>query len=647
MIGPRVTVAIPVLDEEEHIGTCLTAVTSQTYAGLIEVLVIDGGSRDRTVEMAERFRGVRVLHNPRRRQAAGLNEALAQARGEIVVRVDAHAVVAPDYLTRCVDALEGKGAAMVGGAINPVARREGRGFQAVVAAAMSSPVGIGTARFHRPSARAGWTDTVYLGAYHTQTARSVGGYDPSAAPNEDAEFAQRMRGHGGIWFDPAIRSTYGPRTGPTALARQFFSYGRARARTVVRHPRSLSPRQVAAPVLLLGLLSPWRVLVAAAYAVVLAAAVLTARKAPVRVAAMVPVAVAIMHLSWGTGFLIGLPSAIVHRIVEGRPAQRGGHHDLVPPALAPPPMGESQAVLAAAPLISAEGPVVSLVIAYRKPDSLDRLLRGLSGPVWVANVGSDPAVAEVARRRGARAIDLSENRGFAAAVNAAMAEVEAEVVVLLNDDVVISDEAVAQLSDAVRRGADVAGPQVRNAAGELEPPLIGLPRPVQLAASLLLPDRPVAALAWMRVGKWVRPVEQTRVSALSAAALAVRAALLRECPLPEDYFMYWEEVEWFWTLHRRDARVEFLPQVEVVHHGGRTEVRPDKADLLARNAVLCARRTQGRWAAAAVWPIVIVASLRLLLIDGMRRCRGQVDTGRLAARWAGVRSAATAVFYLR
>src|SRR5205085_3230075 len=98
---PTVTVAIPVLDEAPHIDACLRAVAAQTYGDVIEVLVVDGGSSDDTCALAARHPGVRVLHNPRRIQAAALNIALAAAQGEAFVRVDGHCLIAPDYVERC------------------------------------------------------------------------------------------------------------------------------------------------------------------------------------------------------------------------------------------------------------------------------------------------------------------------------------------------------------------------------------------------------------------------------------------------------------------------------------------------------------------------------------------------------------------
>ncbi len=300
---PSVSVAIPVLNEEKHIAACLDAVAGQTYPGIVEVLVVDGGSTDATQDLVTARAGnVRLLHNERRIQAAALNIALAQASGEVMVRVDGHCIIAPDYVERCVQALVETGAAMVGGAMDP--RAEGW-LPEGVAAAMTSPLGVGPARFHRGGSAA-WVDTVYLGAYGTELARSVGGYREDVGVNEDAEFAIRMRPHGGVRFDPAIQSTYTPRGSLRAVTRQFYRYGRSRAATVRRHPRSIAPRQLAAPLLVLGLASPWRRNVACAYGALVVATGARQLVRDPRTSLGMSLSLPAMHVPWGIGFLRGM-----------------------------------------------------------------------------------------------------------------------------------------------------------------------------------------------------------------------------------------------------------------------------------------------------------------------------------------------------
>lgn len=297
--GPTVTVAIAALDEERNIAACLDAVSTQTYPRLVEVLVADGRSKDRTREIAAGYPLVRVLDNPRRIRPAGLNVAIREAAGEVLVRVDARTVVAPDYVERCVEALRASGAAIVGGPMRFTA--EGP-LQRGIAAAMCSRLGAGPAQFRREGGEARLVDTVYLGAYRLEWIRGVGGYDEDFGGNEDAELNHRARAAGGVWLDPAIRSTYAVREGLQALWRQYRRYGRARAGTMRKHPRSIAPRQLAVPVLVVGLLSPARRCVLTVYlAAVLGRAAFEGLRDPPAAPVLV-VALPVMHAAWALGF---------------------------------------------------------------------------------------------------------------------------------------------------------------------------------------------------------------------------------------------------------------------------------------------------------------------------------------------------------
>jgi GT2 family glycosyltransferase len=150
------------------------------------------------------------------------------------------------------------------------------------------------------------------------------------------------------------------------------------------------------------------------------------------------------------------------------------------------------------------------------------------------------------------------------------------------------------------------------------------------------------------VRKWRRPPEAAPVEAGTAAVVAVRTALAREVPLPEAYGLYWEELEWFWRLRERGARVLYLPAAAVAHAGGRADVRPESARLLSRNAVRCVRRTQGAAAAWRAYPVVLLWQARLLLQDAVRAAAGsRAARRRLPARRAGAAAALAAWRELR
>jgi GT2 family glycosyltransferase len=292
-----------VLNEAAHLERCLCAVAEQTYPAIVEVVLADGGSKDETRAVASRFEKVRVIDNQRQIRPAGLNAAITSAVGEIIVRVDARTKLAPDYVECCVDALARSGAAIVGGPM----RFEAHGArQRGIVAAMTSRIGAGPAAFRREGGQPRYVDTVYLGAFRTSVIREMGGYDEWSGGNEDAELAWRAQRFGGVLLDPSIKSFYLGRDGLRPLARQFYRYGRNRARTIRKHPASLSYRQLVVPAFFAGLASPWRRLVLTAYAaVVLGRGAFELTRDPPAVPTLLA-AFPTMHTAWGLGFMRGI-----------------------------------------------------------------------------------------------------------------------------------------------------------------------------------------------------------------------------------------------------------------------------------------------------------------------------------------------------
>jgi len=243
---PTVTVAMPCLDEARYIESCLESVLAQDYpADRLEILVADGGSKDGTRELVSRFAArdprVRLVDNRARFQAAGMNAAIRLARGDVIVRMDVHCDYAPDFVRKCVEVLKRTGADNVGGAARARARTA---FQQALCAALDSPLGVGGSAY-RSSNREGYVDTVFPGAFPRRVFEQVGLFDPGAVTNEDAELNQRIIAAGGkVYLSREIVVHYYPRESFGALARQYFRYGRGRARTLLKHRKLLSLRPV-------------------------------------------------------------------------------------------------------------------------------------------------------------------------------------------------------------------------------------------------------------------------------------------------------------------------------------------------------------------------------------------------------------------
>ncbi|HUQ06758.1 MAG TPA: glycosyltransferase family 2 protein [Kofleriaceae bacterium] len=236
MALPLVTIAMPAYNEEHYIEACIRSVQEQDYpADRIEILVADGRSTDRTREILAELSVVdpriRMVDNPERLQAAGLNKLIREARGDIVVRMDVHCEYAPSYVRKCVETMEKTGADNVGGAQRARARSA---FQRALCAALTSPLGVGGAGY-RDASKEGFVDTVFLGAFRRKIFETIGLYDPKAITNEDAELNQRLLESGGkIYLSREIEVHYYPRDSFKTLAKQYYKYGRGRARTLLK-----------------------------------------------------------------------------------------------------------------------------------------------------------------------------------------------------------------------------------------------------------------------------------------------------------------------------------------------------------------------------------------------------------------------------
>ncbi|HVU11789.1 MAG TPA: glycosyltransferase family 2 protein [Phototrophicaceae bacterium] len=319
MQTPLVTVIMPVRNEAEWIARSVGAVLAQDYPPeQVEILLADGCSDDQTVSIVQGLRDasrVRVLANPQRIQSAGLNRALAAASGDVIVRVDGHTVIAPDYLRCCVETLRLTGAECVGGSIEPVGLTTmGR----IIAAASKSPFAVPT--IFRVSRRSQDVDTVYLGAWPRRVFDAGLRFDENLIANEDYEFNYRLRHAGGhIFFSTELCSEYHGRQSLPALARQYFRYGFWKPKTLIKHPSSLRLRQLAAPALiaflilcvfLSGLNPTIRVLGlsgAALYLVTnLAFSLSVAWRDNWWMLPRLPLVFLTIHLCWGSGFWLGM-----------------------------------------------------------------------------------------------------------------------------------------------------------------------------------------------------------------------------------------------------------------------------------------------------------------------------------------------------
>jgi glycosyltransferase involved in cell wall biosynthesis len=306
----------------------LSSINRQTYPRKnIEVIIADGLSTDKTRQEIQDFKSahpdliVKVVDNPQRNIPSALNQAINAARGEYIVRLDAHSVPDQDYVARSIATLQGNLGDNVGGlwVIQPGSDT----WQArSIARAAAHPLGVGDARY-RVGGRPQEVDTVPFGAFRRTLIERIGKFDETLLSNEDYEFNARIRRAGGkIWFDPAIKSKYIARQDLKALAHQYWRYGYWKAKMLRRFPESFRWRQLAGlfvvsfPILaFLGIWLTWaRWMLFLEFVIYLLALFIAGVDAAVEhrdlsLIVGVPLAIATMHFSWGTAFIWSMISS--------------------------------------------------------------------------------------------------------------------------------------------------------------------------------------------------------------------------------------------------------------------------------------------------------------------------------------------------
>lgn len=322
---PDVAVIMPVLNEEKYLESSVRAIFEQKYPGSIRVILAIGPCTDGTLnvarELAQEYKSLKIVNSPSGRTPESLNLAIAECSEDFIVRVDAHSELSEKYIETAIATILKTGAANVGGIM---AAKGKTPFEKAVATAMTSSLGVGNAAFHTGGSE-GPAETVYLGVFKKSALEGVGGYDNKFTRAQDWEMNHRIQSAGGlIWFNPELKVTYRPRSSLRKLAKQYFQYGTWRREVMREHPetvkRKTALRYFAPPIALMGMLTGFIIgavgmvrnnfllvgfLVPSTYLIfAIFSSIFLARQA--RLAAIfLPVVLATMHISWGSGFLIG------------------------------------------------------------------------------------------------------------------------------------------------------------------------------------------------------------------------------------------------------------------------------------------------------------------------------------------------------
>lgn len=206
-----VSVVMPVYNEEKYIEKCIESLFLQDYPlKYMEWIFVDGGSNDKTKYILQQYKTkypelIFVLDNPKKIVPYAMNIGIIAARGRYIVRLDAHADYANDYISKCIYYLENTDAENVGG----LAETKSKGFVGnAIAKMLSSKFGVGNSEF-RTNGKGGYVDTVPFGAFRREVFSKYGGYDERLVRNQDNEMNFRIRKNGGkIYLASDIHLSY-------------------------------------------------------------------------------------------------------------------------------------------------------------------------------------------------------------------------------------------------------------------------------------------------------------------------------------------------------------------------------------------------------------------------------------------------------
>jgi len=311
---PVVSIIMPALNEEPYIEAAIRSILPKEDRVDCELIVVDGGSTDRTVEIVAGLcliePRLRLVHNDRRIQSAAINMGarIADPRSAYILRADCHSRYPAGFVEGCLDTLKREGVASV---VVPMRTIGQSCMQRAIAAAQNSRVGNGGSR-HRIEGRSGHVDHGHHAAFDRHVFLQAGGYDERFSHNEDAELDMRLvrAGHR-IYLDANLGIDYFPRKTLRSLARQYHNFGWGRANTLLKHRAMPKLRQIA-PVLLLAMIAsaaaiapfePRVLAVPLAYALGMTAlGAVQAARCGDRCLLMVGPAAIVMHLTWAAGF---------------------------------------------------------------------------------------------------------------------------------------------------------------------------------------------------------------------------------------------------------------------------------------------------------------------------------------------------------
>lgn len=239
------------------LGALLEDLLAQTIPHeQIEALLVDSASTDATRAIMLDFAKatpfeVKVLDNPKRWLASGINVALAAATGDAIIRLDAHARIPKNFLENNLRALA-RGEDIVGGCV--LGGAPSGAWESVLRTVDTSRFCGGAAPF-RNGGEARYVDTLAYALYRREVYDKVGLYDERLRRTEDNDMHYRMRRAGyRFYFSPTIRSYHAARSTLRGQLRQKWGNGYWIGRTMRIQPRCFAPRHLIPALFVLALL---------------------------------------------------------------------------------------------------------------------------------------------------------------------------------------------------------------------------------------------------------------------------------------------------------------------------------------------------------------------------------------------------------
>ncbi|MBV5329224.1 MAG: glycosyltransferase family 2 protein [Chlorobium sp.] len=253
-----VTVIIPIRNEQRFIAACLDSIIDGTYSGQLEILVVDGRSEDGTCAIVKQYEQLypflKLLDNVNKTVPYAMNIGIKNALGDVIVRVDAHALYPNNYIEKLVGALVNFEADNVGGCWNTVPASDAV-ISRATALILSHPFGVGNAHYRTGSSAPREVDTVPFGCYKKTVFETIGLYDEMLTRNQDDELNARLKRYGGkIVLIPEVKITYYARDNFTKMSKMLYQYGYFKPLVNIKAGGFATWRQLVPPFFVLTLL---------------------------------------------------------------------------------------------------------------------------------------------------------------------------------------------------------------------------------------------------------------------------------------------------------------------------------------------------------------------------------------------------------